>query len=63
MWTASSFALGLVFAWLTLVTGNLGAAVAAHFIINLLNLHYITRGHEPAPEDTGGEVRVGLLRV
>ena len=28
---------------LTLVTGNLGAAVAAHFVVNLQNLAYITR--------------------
>jgi membrane protease YdiL (CAAX protease family) len=45
-WTASSFALGVAFAELTLLTGNLGAAVAAHFTINLLNLRYVTR-HAP----------------
>lgn len=42
-WTASAFVLGLGLGWLTLVTGNLGAAVAAHFVINLQNLTYITR--------------------
>lgn len=42
-WTASSLLIGLGLACLTLLTGNLGAAVAAHFIINLLNLIYITR--------------------
>jgi len=47
-WTASSLAIGLVLAELTLVTGNLGAAVAAHFVINLQNLTYITR-HAPRP--------------
>ncbi len=42
-WTASSLVLGLGLGALTLATGNLGAAVAAHFVINLLNLAYITR--------------------
>lgn len=42
-WTLSSLVLGLVLGWLTLRTGNLGAAVAAHFVINLLNMAYITR--------------------
>lgn len=42
-WTLSSFAVGLVLAGLTLATGNLGAAVAAHFVINFQNLSYITR--------------------
>jgi membrane protease YdiL (CAAX protease family) len=42
-WTLSAGALGLALGGLTLWTGNLGAAVAAHFVINLLNLVYITR--------------------
>jgi membrane protease YdiL (CAAX protease family) len=42
-WTASSFAIGVAFAALTVWTGNLGAAVAAHFVINLQNLIYVTR--------------------
>ncbi|MEZ4454001.1 MAG: CPBP family intramembrane glutamic endopeptidase [Nannocystaceae bacterium] len=42
-WTLSSLLLGLCLAGLTILTGNLGAAVAAHFVINLQNLHYITR--------------------
>jgi membrane protease YdiL (CAAX protease family) len=45
-WTASSLLLGLALGAMTLATGNLGAAVAAHFVINLLNLGYITR-HRP----------------
>jgi hypothetical protein len=48
-WTASSFVLGLGLAGLTLATGNLGAAVAAHFVINLQNLTYITRRRPRAP--------------
>jgi membrane protease YdiL (CAAX protease family) len=42
-WTVSAGLLGLLLAWLTLVTGNLGPAIAAHFVINLVNLAYITR--------------------
>jgi len=45
-WTASAFALGLALASITLVTGNLAAALVAHFVINLQNLAYITR-HQP----------------
>ncbi len=47
-WTASSLVVGLLFAELTLLTGNLGAATAAHFVVNLQNLWYITR-HPPRP--------------
>ncbi len=39
----SSFVLGLALGVMTELTGNLGAAVAAHFTINLLNMAYITR--------------------
>jgi membrane protease YdiL (CAAX protease family) len=42
-WTLSAGLLGLALAGLTTLTGNLGAAVAAHFVINLVNLAYITR--------------------
>lgn len=42
-WTLSAGVLGLALAGLTHWTGNLGAAVAAHFVINLLNLTHITR--------------------
>ena len=42
-WTVSAGVLGLVLAGLTLVTGNLGAAIVAHFVINGINLAYITR--------------------
>ncbi len=46
-WTVSALVMGVGFALLTLVTGNLGAAVAAHFVINLQNLTYITRQRPP----------------
>jgi len=42
-WTISSLLLGVALGVLTEFTGNLGAAVAAHFTINLLNMAYITR--------------------
>jgi membrane protease YdiL (CAAX protease family) len=42
-WTMSSLVLGVLLGLLTWATGNLGAAVAAHFTINLLNMAYITR--------------------
>ncbi|MEE9385124.1 MAG: type II CAAX endopeptidase family protein [Nannocystaceae bacterium] len=42
-WTISAGILGFVLGELTLLTGNLGAAVTAHFVINLLNISYITR--------------------
>ncbi|MEZ4428384.1 MAG: CPBP family intramembrane glutamic endopeptidase [Nannocystaceae bacterium] len=58
-WTLSSLILGLALAALTILTGNLGAAVAAHFVINLLNLRYITRGQE----DVRGPVRIGLAQL
>ena len=46
-WTASAFALGLAFGALASWTGNLGGPIAAHFMINFLNLRYIVG--EPAP--------------
>lgn len=46
-WTASSLVLGFGLGALTLATGNLGAAIAAHFVINLQNLSYITRKTPP----------------
>jgi hypothetical protein len=51
-WTASSLAIGLLLGELTLLTGNLGAAVVAHFVINLQNLFYITR-NPPRPAISG----------
>ncbi len=50
-WTASAAILGAALAGLTLATGNLGAAIVAHFTINALNLAYITR--PPAPLEGG----------
>jgi membrane protease YdiL (CAAX protease family) len=40
-WTVSAFALGVAFGYLATWTGNLGGPIAAHFVINFLNLRYI----------------------
>ena len=40
-WTVSAFVLGAAFGELAVQTGNLGGAIAAHFLINFLNLRYI----------------------
>lgn len=40
-WTVSALVMGLAFGWLTVWTTNLGAPIAAHFLINYLNLRYI----------------------
>ncbi len=40
-WTASAFVLGAGFGVLAQETGNLGAPIAAHFMINFLNLRFI----------------------
>lgn len=48
VWTAWACAMGLALGALVEATGDLGGAVAAHFAINFLNLHFIVRGREPA---------------
>jgi hypothetical protein len=40
-WTLSALALGIGFGWLAMWTNNLGAPIAAHFMINFLNLRHI----------------------
>ncbi len=42
-WTVSALVLGIAFGGLAQITGNLGAPIAAHFLINFLNLRYIVR--------------------
>jgi membrane protease YdiL (CAAX protease family) len=42
-WTASAFILGVGLGYVADATDNLGAPIAAHFAINLLNLRYIVR--------------------
>jgi membrane protease YdiL (CAAX protease family) len=46
-WTVSAFVLGVAFGWLAQLTGNLGGPIAAHFVINYLNLRFIV-GVAPA---------------
>jgi membrane protease YdiL (CAAX protease family) len=55
-WTASAFALGLVFGWLFQMTGDLGGPIVAHFAINYMNLHFIARFDLPAPPHPRGAV-------
>jgi membrane protease YdiL (CAAX protease family) len=40
-WTLSALVLGVAFGWLAQWTGNLGGPIAAHFVINFLNLRFI----------------------
>ncbi|MDB4961461.1 MAG: Abortive infection protein [Myxococcales bacterium] len=42
-WTASALALGVGFGALAAWTGNLGGPIAAHFMINFLNMRYIVK--------------------
>ena len=46
--------MGLLLGALTLATGNLGAAVLAHFVVNYLNLGHIARPEGPANTDGHG---------
>ena len=47
-WTISALVIALVFGLLTSWLGDLGAPIAAHFVINYMNLDYITRVELPA---------------
>jgi uncharacterized protein len=42
-WTISALVMGIAFGWLAVWTGNLGAPIVAHFVINFLNLRHIVR--------------------
>jgi membrane protease YdiL (CAAX protease family) len=46
-WTIMSFFLGIAMGWLYIKLGDLGAPIAAHFTINLLNLNYIAKTELP----------------
>jgi membrane protease YdiL (CAAX protease family) len=41
-WTAASFVAGLAFGKLFVYTGDLSAPICAHFLINLINLRFIS---------------------
>jgi membrane protease YdiL (CAAX protease family) len=49
-WTLMAGLLGLAFGYLTLWSGSILGAVVAHFVVNWLNLTYITR-HPLHPEE------------
>jgi membrane protease YdiL (CAAX protease family) len=48
-WTASALVLGIAFGGLAQWTGNLGGPIAAHFVINFLNLRFIVAAPAAAP--------------
>lgn len=47
-WTLSSLVVGLAFGVMANELGDLGAPIAAHFVVNYLNLGYIVRTELPA---------------
>jgi membrane protease YdiL (CAAX protease family) len=47
VWPVFAFGMGLALAGLTLATGDLGAAIGAHFALNLLNLHALQARSTP----------------
>lgn len=49
-WTASAFVLGVALGELAIWTTNLGAPIAAHFVINFLNLRFIVAERPRARE-------------
>jgi membrane protease YdiL (CAAX protease family) len=46
-WTLAAFAIGLGFGYLADATGDLGAPITAHFVINYLNLRFIVATELP----------------
>ncbi len=52
-WTISALGLGFAFGWLAVWTRNIGGPIAAHFVINFINLRYIVRVGMPK---RGGDV-------
>lgn len=58
-WTASALVMGLILGVLTLATGNLGAAILTHFMVNYLNLGHITRAKEPSVPEPRGDHQEG----
>ncbi len=49
-WTISAFVLGVAFGELAIQTGNLGGPIAAHFMINFLNLRFIVGARRPTAD-------------
>jgi membrane protease YdiL (CAAX protease family) len=46
-WTISALLIGVVFGYLFQFTGDLGGPIVAHFTINYVNLHFISRVELP----------------
>lgn len=46
-WTGWSVGIGLAFGYMYQWTGDLGGPIAAHFVINYLNLHFIVANEIP----------------
>lgn len=46
-WTAAAFVMGLAFGLVFELTGDLGGPIIAHFTINYMNLHFISRVEIP----------------
>lgn len=57
-WTAWSVALGLAFGYMYEWTGDLGGPIAAHFVINYLNLQFIVANDMPWAEPSRAESQV-----
>ncbi len=49
-WTISAFVIGVAFGYMFELTGDLGGPIAAHFVINFVNLHFISRVELPPME-------------
>lgn len=49
-WTISALVIGLLFGWMVELTGDLGAPIACHFVINFMNLRYIARVELDVPK-------------
>ncbi len=60
-WTLAAFVIGVAFAYATHWTGNLGAAIVAHFTINFLNLRYIVATEILAEPADAAPVEPGAL--
>jgi membrane protease YdiL (CAAX protease family) len=55
LWTLFALLAGLLFAGLTLWTGNLLAPIVAHALVNGINLRYVSRRLDPGQTELNGE--------
>ena len=61
-WTGWSVAIGLAFGYMYQWTGDLGGPIAAHFVINYLNLQFIVTNEVPDTAEPGLTGREPLSR-